>query len=141
MVTFLVAVGYLNWNEYYQVVKDNGTPPTVTGRYISRLPLEVTACGIFNEFKFSGHGTTTFMIWPRKLVDIEPDAPDADLEKCTGSSLVWAISPENVGRLDAIRSRWPNGIVQKLTRHGYTLTFYLVGVDPPDSLSGEPNKK
>jgi hypothetical protein len=136
MAIFLVAVGYLNWNEYYQVVKDNATPPTVAGRYISRLPLDVTACGIFNEFKFSGHGTTTFMIWPRKLVDVEPDAPDADLEKCTGSSLVWAISPENIGRLDAIRSRWPNGIVQKLTRHDYTLTFYLVGVAPPDPQFG-----
>ncbi len=131
MAVFLVTVGYLNWNEYYQVVKDNATPPTVAGRYISRLPLDVTACGIFNEFKFSEHGTTTFMIWPRKLVDIEPDAPDADLEKCAGSSLVWAISPENIGRLDAIRSLWPNGIVQKLTNHDYTLTFYLVGVEPP----------
>lgn len=133
MAVFLGIVGYRNWNEYYQVVKDNGTPPTMAGRFISHLPLDVTACGIFNEFQFSTHGTTSFLLWPRRLVDIEPNAPDSDLEKCTGSSLVWVISPENVGRLDAIRARWPNGIVHELTSHDYILTFYLVGVDLPDT--------
>jgi len=127
----LAAVGFLNWNEYYSIVKDNGTPPSVAGRFINRLPLDVTACGMFNDFQFSSHGTTTFLIWPRELVDIAPDAPDSALDACAGSSLVWVVSPENIGRLDAIRTRWPDGIVNKITNHEYTLTFYLVGVDIP----------
>jgi len=86
---------------------------------------------MFNDFQFSSHGTTTFLIWPRELVDIAPDAPDSALDACAGSSLVWVVSPENIGRLDAIRTRWPDGIVNKITNHEYTLTFYLVGVDIP----------
>lgn len=141
IAVFLIVVGCLNWNEYYLAVKDNGTPPTVVGRYLNRMPLNVTACGIFSEFRLDAHGTTTFMAWPRKLVDIEPDAPDAELDNCTGSSLVWILSPENIGRLDAIRARWPDGIEQELTNRDYTLTFYLVGVDPPDyQPNGSTNK-
>ena len=38
------------------------------------------------------------------IVDIKPDAPDSELDTCTGSSIVWVISPENIARLDAIRA-------------------------------------
>jgi hypothetical protein len=129
---FLAISGYLNWNQYYSAVKDNAAIPVVIGRYINSLPVDVTACSLI-----SGQPLTTretyFLAWPHKLVDINPDAPDSDLENCTGSSIVWVISPENISRLDSIRTRWPNGIVQnyKFPHDDYTLTFYLVGVIPP----------
>ena len=134
MTIFLASVGYLTWNEYYLFVKDSGSPSTLTGRYIGRLPLDVTACGILTEPQLTVR-ETSFLAWPHKLVDIAPDAPDSELDKCTGSSIVWAISPENISRLDAIRARWPNGILdeQYITRRNYTMTFYLVGVVPPES--------
>lgn len=132
---FLLVVGWRNWNEYYSVVKDNGTPPTVAARFISRLPTDVTACGIFDEFRFDEHATVTFLLWPRKIVYIPVDAPDSALDDCSGSSLVWAISPEHINRLDSIRSRWPQGIIHTETRQDYTVTFYLVGVDLPKGTS------
>ncbi len=71
-------------------------------------------------------------------MDIKPDAPDSD-PTADRIFLVWVISPENIGRLDAIRARWPNGIVQSHDFPGfdYTLTFYLVGVAPPDESSSQ----
>jgi len=133
IVIFLATVGYLNWNEYYLSVKDSGSPSTVIGRYIGRLPDDVTACGIISGNQLTVR-ETAFLAWPRKLVDIQLDAPDSELDKCTGSSLVWVLSPENLGRLDAIRARWPNGVVQEiyLNRFSFALTFYVVGVTPPD---------
>lgn len=136
MVILLATVGYLNWTLYYQTVKSNAAAPAMVGRYIGRLPLDVTACSITSGPPLSVR-ETYFLAWPHKLVDIKPDAPDSDLDTCTGSSLVWVISPENLGRLDAIRARWPNGIVQEHEFPGfnYTMTFYLVGVTPPDDTS------
>ncbi|CAG0973177.1 hypothetical protein ANAEL_01294 [Anaerolineales bacterium] len=133
VVIFLATVGYLDWDRYYQFVKDSGSPSTLTGRYIGRLPDDVTACGITNPPLSVRE--TSFLAWPHKLVDIAPDAPDSDLEKCTGSSIVWAVAPEYIGRLDAIRARWPNGILDErfMPRFNYTMTFYLVGVQPPES--------
>ena len=129
---FLATVGYINWNQYYLAVKDNAAPPAMIGRYIYSLPTDVTACSLLSGPPLIVR-ETYFLAWPHKLVDIKPDAPDSDLDACGGSSLVWVISPENIGRLDAIRTRWPNGIVQTHTfpNTDYTLTFYLVGVVPP----------
>jgi hypothetical protein len=134
MVILLVTVGYLNWNLYYQTVKSNAAAPAMVGRYIGRLPLNVTACSITSGPPLSVR-ETYFLAWPHKLVDIKPDAPDSDLDTCSGSSLVWVISPENIGRLDAIRARWPDGIVQKheFVGFNYIMTFYLVGITPPES--------
>ncbi len=140
MCVFLAMVGYLDWNQYYLFVKDSGSPSTFTGRYIGRLPEDVTACGIITGPQLTVR-ETSFLAWPHKLVDIAPDAPDSELDKCIGSSIVWAISPENVGRLDAVRARWPNGILDErfMPRFNYTMTFYLVGVQPPDFESEEPS--
>ena len=133
---FLATAGYQNWNQYYLAVKESGSPSTVTGRYIARLPLDVTACSIVSGPPLNVR-ETYFLAWPHKLIDIAPDAPDSALDTCTGSSIVWVISPENINRLDAIRARWPNGIVQEryLAKFNYTLTFYLIGVVPPAPLS------
>lgn len=133
---FMIVVGWRNWNEYHSIMRDNGTPPTIAGRFISQLPMDITACGIFNEFRFDDHATVTFMVWPRKIVYIPADAPDSALEECGDSPLVWAISPENTSRLDAIRSRWPQGILHTETRQDYTVTFYLVGLELPKASSG-----
>jgi 4-amino-4-deoxy-L-arabinose transferase-like glycosyltransferase len=131
-VVFLAVVGYLNWGQYYQYAKDNASPTAVTGRYIGALPSNVTACGIL-DIPLSVR-ETAFLAWPHRLVDIPPTAPDSELDKCIGTSIVWAISPNNIGRLDAIRARWPNGILDEfdLPRRDYTMTFYLVNVLPPD---------
>jgi uncharacterized membrane protein len=132
IILFLAIVGWINWNQYYLAVKDNASVTTMIGRYIYSLPQDVTACSLLSGPPLSVR-ETYFLAWPHKLVDINPDAPDSDLNTCTGSSLVWVISPENAGRLDAVRARWPNGIVQKYSfpHYDYTLTFYLVGVVPP----------
>jgi hypothetical protein len=138
---FLAMVSYLDWNQYYQFVKDGGSPSTFTGRYIGRLPNDVTACGITNPPLSVRE--TSFLAWPHKLVDIAPDAPDSELDKCAGTSIVWAIAPEYIGRLDAIRARWPNGILDQhyMPRRDYTMTFYLVGVQPPGSETEETSNR
>jgi hypothetical protein len=139
IAVLLVTVGYLNWNLYYQTVKSNAAAPAMVGRYISRLPFDVTACSIISGPPLAVR-ETYFLAWPRKLVDIKPNAPDSELDKCTGSSIVWVISPENIGRLDAIRARWPNGIVQKheFVGFNYIMTFYLVNVTPPELSNQSP---
>ncbi len=141
IVLFLVMVGSLDWNQYYRFVKESGSPSTLTGRYIGRLPEDVTACGITNPPLSVRE--TSFLAWPRKLVDIAPDAPDSELDKCAGSSIVWAISPEYIGRLDAIRARWPNGILDErfMPKFNYTMTFYLVGVQPPQPSPDETSNQ
>jgi 4-amino-4-deoxy-L-arabinose transferase-like glycosyltransferase len=131
---FLVIVGYLTWNQYYLAVRDDASPSTMTGRFIYSLPLNVTACSITDGPPLNVR-ETSFLAWPHKLVDIKPDAPDSDLDTCIGSSIVWVISPENIGRLPAIRTRWPDGVIMEhyFPVFDYTLTFYLVGVTPPAS--------
>ena len=132
LVIFLVMVGVINWDQYHQTVKDNGSITTMIGRYIGSLPEDVTACSLVSGTPLAVR-ETAFLAWPRKLVDIQPDAPDSSLDDCTGDSLVWVISPENIGRLNAVRERWTDGVVQNYTfpHYDYTLTFYLVNVDPP----------
>jgi 4-amino-4-deoxy-L-arabinose transferase-like glycosyltransferase len=132
VVILLITVGCLNWNQYYLTVKENAAPTVVTGRYINSLPADVTACSLLSGPPLIVR-ETYFLAWPRKLVDIKPDAPDTDLDSCTGSALVWVISPENISRLEAIRLRWPNGVVHRYTfpNSDYTMTFYLVGINPP----------
>ncbi|MCA2002327.1 MAG: glycosyltransferase family 39 protein, partial [Chloroflexi bacterium] len=128
---FIAFSGYNTWNAYYLFVKNSASPSTLTGRYISMLPPEVVACGITDPpLKVR---ETSFLAWPHKLVDISPDAPDSDLEKCGGDSIVWAISPQYIDRLDAVRARWPQGILDQryMERFDYTMTFYLVNVEPP----------
>ena len=140
LVILLAVVGIVNWDQYYQYARDNGSVTSLTGRYIARLPLNVTACSLLSGPPLIVR-ETAFLAWPHKLVDIKPDAPDADLEACTGPSIVWVISPENTGRLDAIRARWPNGIIQNydFPRSNYTLTFYLVNAASPVSPVESPN--
>jgi hypothetical protein len=131
---FLMISGYLNWNQYYQYVKESASPSTMTGRFIGSLPPDVTACSITNGPPLNVR-ETYFLAWPHTLVDIKPDAPDSELDTCSGSSIVWVISPENISRLDAIRARWPNGTVLEhyFPQFSYTLTFYLINVIPPAS--------
>jgi uncharacterized membrane protein YhaH (DUF805 family) len=132
-ITILLATtGYINWNQYYSAVKENAAAPVVIGRYINSLPLDVTACSLLSGTPLNVR-ETLFLAWPHKLIDISPLSPDSELDICTGSSLVWVISPENIGRLDEIRSRWPNGMVQNYNfpHYDYPLTFYLVDVVPP----------
>jgi 4-amino-4-deoxy-L-arabinose transferase-like glycosyltransferase len=137
IILFLVIVGWQNWQLYYSTVKENASVPAFTGRYISHFPENVTACGLITGPQLSVR-ETLFLAWPHKIVDVSPASFEADLNYCTGSSIVWIISPENVGRLEAIQVRWPHGVLQKHTfPTGYELTFYLVGVNPPDS-SGKP---
>lgn len=133
MITATLAVsGYMNWDQYYKFAKNNGTAPAIIGRYINSLPEDITACSLLSGPPLAVR-ETSFFAWPRTLVDIPPDAPDSELEKCIGKSLVWVISPENIGRLDVIRTKWPDGIIQtyEFPYYEYPITFYLVGVSPP----------
>ena len=132
LLILLAKAGYGTWDQYYSAVKDNAPATVVVGRYINRLPLDVTSCSLVSGPSLSGP-ETAFLAWPHKYVILDPDAPEPDLGSCSGKSLVWFISPENMGRFDAIRARWPHGLVQNHTFPGtdYTLTFYLVNVAPP----------
>ncbi|MGD0004635.1 MAG: glycosyltransferase family 39 protein [Anaerolineaceae bacterium] len=132
VVIFLVIVGWSSWIQYYTFAQSNGAPMAVIGRYLSRLPLNITACGLFNGPPLLSVRETYFQVWPRKIVDIKTDGPDSDLTACSGSSLVWVISPENKDRLQAIRALWPEGIEQEYTiQNNYVVTYYFVGVPIP----------
>jgi len=134
VVILLVIVGWSSWIQYYAYAQSNGAPMAVIGRYLSRLPLNITACGLFNGPPLLSVRETNFQVWPRKILDIKTDGPDSDLTACSGPSLVWVISPENKDRLQAIRALWPEGIEQEYTiQNQYVVTYYFVGVPIPQS--------
>lgn len=71
---------------------------------------------------------TYFLAWPRQVVDLPPDVPDAMLGTCPGLPFVWVLSYNHVDRLDALRARWPGGIVEEHREPDGDLVFtsYLV---------------
>ena len=132
----MAGVGAASWTGYYAYARANAHTEAVIGRTIGALPLDVTACSLLVTPPLVVR-ETYFLVWPRRVVDFKPDSPDSELGNCTGSRLVWVISPELIERLPAIRSRWPDGIaIETKVRQTYPLTFYLVGVPPPPPLAG-----
>jgi 4-amino-4-deoxy-L-arabinose transferase-like glycosyltransferase len=136
IVILFVFVGVTGWSQYTAFARTNGSNIVIIGRYLSKLPPNITLCGLFDPIVPLSVREASFQIWPRNIIDINPGGPDSDLTACTGSSIVWAISPENKNRLQAIKTLWPNGVEQESTNHNqYVVTYYFVGVPiPQDSV-------
>jgi len=132
LTVFLVMIGWRNWNLYYETVRDNAHPQARIGRFLDSLPAEVAACNFAdpNELRVR---ETQFLAWPRQLVDLPSDAPDAALDQCPGPPVVWILSPNHLDRLPVVRARWPNGITQEHydLNKTHTFTSYLVWDKPP----------
>jgi 4-amino-4-deoxy-L-arabinose transferase-like glycosyltransferase len=133
VVILLFIVGLTSWNQYYAYAQSNGAPMAIIGRYLSNMPLNITACGLFDGPPLLSVRETYFQAWPRTIIDIKTDGPDSDLTACTGSALVWVISPEHKDRLQSIRALWPGGIEQEYAVNDYVITYYLVDVPAPQT--------
>jgi len=114
------------------VVGDDARPVVRVGRYLNTLPPQMAACGILDSYALDW-AEVRFMGWPRALLDVAPDTPDDKLV-CPGPPLVWILSPKYSARLDPLRARWPDGIVQEhhLANGDLVFTSYLV----PEGLKG-----
>ncbi len=131
-VFLIVFIGWVNWDKYYKSVDTNATGPVFLGRYIQQLPVDVTTCGFLVDPPLNVR-EIIFLTWPRKLVDFTPDAPNEELEKCNGKSLVWILLPEDAERLEDIYQYWPEGKLIKYESpyNFFTYIFYLTGEKPP----------
>jgi hypothetical protein len=89
-VFLIVYIGWVNWDKYYKSVETNAPGPVFLGRYIQELPIEVTVCSFLVDPPLNVR-ETSFLAWPRNLVDFSPDTPKEDLKSCKGSSLVWVL--------------------------------------------------
>ena len=135
LTVFLVMIGWRNWNLYYETVRDNAHPQARIGRFLDSLPAEVSACDFADPYELRVR-ETQFLAWPRQLVDLPSDAPDAALDQCPGPPVVWILSPNHLDRLSAVRARWPGGIVQEHSEPDKTHVFtsYLVWNKPPGAM-------
>ena len=109
---FVIVVGVKEWSLYYEAVWDYARPVVRVGRYLNTLPSQVAACGMLDSYALDW-AEVKFMAWPRPLLDVSPDAPDTRLDACPGPPFVWVLSPKNLGRLDAVQARWPDGVVEE----------------------------
>jgi 4-amino-4-deoxy-L-arabinose transferase-like glycosyltransferase len=131
-VFLIVYIGWVNWDKYYKSVETNAPGPVFLGRYIQELPIEVTVCSFLVDPPLNVR-ETSFLAWPRNLVDFSPDTPKEDLKSCKGSSLVWVLLPKDSNRLKDIYQYWPHGklIIYESPHNYFTYFFYLTGESPP----------
>lgn len=123
---FLAIVGVKEWGLYYEAVRDRARPVVRVGRYLNTLPPQVSACGILDGYALDW-AEVQFMGWPRKLLNVPPDTSD-DALACTNLPFVWILSPRYTSRLEALRARWPEGVVTSHYQASGELVFtsYLV---------------
>ncbi|WP_423226424.1 ArnT family glycosyltransferase [Candidatus Amarolinea aalborgensis] len=133
-VIFLTVVGWQDWRLYAETVKSAARPQTVIGRYLRDLPPTVAACDFAGEYALQVR-ETAFLAWPRPLIDLPGDAPNGLIESCPGPPFVWIIYPDQPARLDALRARWPDGVLEDhhIPNGQVLFTSYLVS-------SGEPTR-
>jgi hypothetical protein len=122
----VVIVGIKEWGLYDEAVRDYARPVVRVGRYLNSLPPKVSACGILEGYTLQW-AETEFMGWPRTLVDVKPDTPNDKLT-CPGPSFVWILSPQHTAKVETLRARWPEGIVESHHEANGDLVFtsYLV---------------
>ncbi len=137
--TFLAYTGRESWNFYHDTVKNNARSQAFIGRYLYKMPTEIAACTFTDPFGLQVR-ETYFLAWPRLVVDLPPDAPDAAIEQCPGPPFVWILSPGHLDRLRTIQARWPGGEVQEqLYGNGApAFTSYLVQTGKPSAASLQP---
>lgn len=131
----IVYLGWINWDHYYQFVKSNASSQVFLGRYLQKLPEDVTICGFLEDPPLTVR-EIEFLAWPRKLVDFSPDATIMDLKNCEGSSLVWVLKPENDDRLLELYQLWPKGnlINYESNFNNFSFILYLTDETPPTLL-------
>ena len=134
VVIFLTVVGWQDWRLYAETVKSAARPQTVIGRYLRDLPPTVAACDFAGEYALQVR-ETAFLAWPRPLIDLPGDAPNGLIESCPGPPFVWIVYPNQPARLDALRARWPDGVLEEhhIPNGQVLFTSYLVS-------SGEPTR-
>ena len=134
VVIFLTVVGWQDWSLYAETVKSAARPQTVIGRYLRDLPPTVAACDFAGEYALQVR-ETAFLAWPRPLIDLPGDAPNGLIESCPGPPFVWIVYPNQPARLDALRARWPDGVLEEhhIPNGQVLFTSYLVS-------SGEPTR-
>jgi 4-amino-4-deoxy-L-arabinose transferase-like glycosyltransferase len=115
-VVFLGFVGWQNWNVYVHTMGDYAHSEAQIGRFLYNLPANIAACELVdpdNPLRYSlAVREVRFLAWPRQVVDLSADTPDAGLEACPGPPFVWILSPDMQAQLPAIMQRWPDGILQ-----------------------------
>jgi hypothetical protein len=122
LAVFIAYAGYQNWTLYYTTVKGNGRPQALIGRYLSTLPPEIAACDFTDPFALEIR-ETQFLAYPRRLLDLPPDAPDGLIERCPGPPFVWIVYPNYRTRLATLAARWPGGQVEAAARYGASWVF------------------
>ena len=134
VVLFLAIVGWQDWNLYRETVKSAARPQTVIGRYLRDLPPTITACDFATQYALQVR-ETAFLAWPRLLIDLPSGAPNGLIESCPGPPFVWIVYPDQPERLNALRARWPDGVLEehRVVSGQVLFSSYLV-------LSGEPTR-
>lgn len=134
VVLFLATVGWQDWNLYRETVKSAARPQTVIGRYLRDLPPTITACDFATQYALQVR-ETAFLAWPRLLIDLPSGAPNGLIESCPGPPFVWIVYPDQPERLNALRARWPDGVLEehRVVSGQVLFSSYLV-------LSGEPTR-
>ncbi len=129
---FLTVVGWQDWRLYVETVKTAARPQTVIGRYLRDLPSTVAACDFADTYALQVR-ETAFLAWPRPLIDLPGDAPNGLIESCPGPPFVWIVYPDQPARLDALRARWPDGVLEdhRLPNGQVLFTSYLVSSGQP----------
>jgi len=122
VVVFLLLVGWKDWQLYYKTVQNDGRPQARIGRFFYNLPPQVAAC-MFVEPYYLQVRETAFLAWPRQTRDLPSDTPDELLGDCPGPPFAWVLTPNHLNRLDALRARWPDGIVQENRAPDNSLLF------------------
>jgi 4-amino-4-deoxy-L-arabinose transferase-like glycosyltransferase len=123
----LIQVGWQTWSLYYAAVRDNARPRARIGRFLSSLPPQIAACSFLDPYELEVR-EIQFLAWPRKLVDLPSDAPDDAMVTCPGPPFAWILTPNHLDRLDALRMRWPDGVVEEHYEPNgtYVFTSFLV---------------
>lgn len=134
VVLFLAIVGWQDWNLYRETVKSAARPQTVIGRYLRDLPPTITACDFATQYALQVR-ETAFLAWPRLLVDLPSGAPNGLIESCPGPPFVWIVYANQPERLNALRARWPDGVLEehRVVSGQVLFSSYLV-------LRGEPTR-
>jgi 4-amino-4-deoxy-L-arabinose transferase-like glycosyltransferase len=132
VIIFLTVVGWQDWRLYAETVKSGARPQTVIGRYLRDLPSAVAACDFADTYALQVR-ETAFLAWPRPLIDLPSAAPNGLIESCPGPPFVWIVYPDQPARLDALRARWPDGVLEdhRLSNGQVLFTSYLVSSGQP----------
>jgi 4-amino-4-deoxy-L-arabinose transferase-like glycosyltransferase len=118
VAALLVVAATLSWRTYRRDETRNARAQALIGRFLERVPADVSACGIVDPFWLEVR-ETAFLAWPRHLVDLKPEEAAAPPAPCSTPPFVWILSKNHIGALHDLEARWPDGVVEDhLTKGG-----------------------